>query len=314
MSRNFGLGSRSMVDAGRLALEREANMGGISLGSVATHVERWSQFVTFAKENAIGRMENISRDLVTAYGKTLIDRVNNEQLSAAYAQNLVSTVNTTMAAATKGEWQSVRPVNDCGLPQRSSVRTTIPGALDQSRFENALAALRESGAARGMVIAELARELGLRSKEASLLDARAALRQVRESGHVQITLGTKGGQARELHVTPRQMDVLQRAAAVQQTTDRAVMPGDKNWREWREGGLRAIRETVQQYTGGGLHDLRAAYACQQYQKITGHPAPVETGGKRAVARDIDHAARSQIAEELGHHRVDVIAAYIGGRG
>jgi hypothetical protein len=43
-------------------------------------------------------------------------------------------------------------------------------------------------------------------------------------------------------------------------------------------------------------------------------APVETGGKRSVTRDSDHAARLQIAEELGHHREDVVAAYIGGRG
>ena len=316
MSRNFGLGSRDMVDAARMALEKEAGFlagAGLSYASVATHVARWSQFVDFAKEQNIGRMERISPELVIEFGKVLLERVNSEQLSAAYAQNLVSSINTVMAAATKGEWKSVNPVRDCQLPERSSVRATVPGALDQIRFDRALTALRGAGSERGAIIVELARELGLRSKEASLLDARASLRQARETGHMQITVGTKGGQVRELPVTPRQMDVLQRAVVVQ-GTDRGVMPSDKNWREWREGGLRAIRETVQQHTSGGLHDLRAAYACQRYREITGHPAPVETDGKRSVGRDIDHTARLQIAEELGHHRADVVAAYIGGRG
>jgi len=302
-----------MVDAARMALERELDRGGLGHASVATHVERWSAFVDFAKEQNIGRMERISSELVIAYGATLTDKVNTEQMAPSYAQNLISSINTVMAAATSGEWQSVGPVSDCHLSQRSSIRITVPGALDPERFENALRAFRGSGSERGVVIAELARELGLRSKEASLLDARMALRQAQETGHVCVTLGTKGGSARDVPVNQLQIDVLRRAATVQ-GTDRAVMPGDKNWREWREGGLRSIREIVQQYTGGGLHDLRAAYACQKYREITGHPAPVETGGKRTVARDIDYAARRQLAEELGHHRVDVIAAYIGSRG
>lgn len=258
MSRNFGLGSRDMLDAGRMALEREADRGGMSLGSVASHVERWSSFVDFAKEQNIGRMERISSELVIAYGATLTDKVNTEQMAPSYAQNLISSINTVMAAATRGEWQSVGPVSDCHLSQRSSIRITVPGALDRERFENALAALRGSDTERGVVIAELARALGLRSKEASLLDARAAFRQAQETGYVCVTLGTKGGSARNVPVNQLQVDVLRRAADVQ-GMDRALMPCDKNWREWREGGLRAIRETVQQTTGGGLHDLRAAY-------------------------------------------------------
>jgi hypothetical protein len=302
-----------MVDAGRMALEREADQGGMSLASVATNVERWSQFVSFAKENGVARMENISQDLVIAYGNTLIEKVDTEQLSPSYAQNLVSSINVVMSAATGGQWQSVGPVTVCHLPQRSAIRNTVPGSLDRLRFENTLAALRESGAARGAAIAELARDLGLRSKEASLLDARVALRQAQETGSVHIVLGTKGGYARGIPVNTLQMDVLRRAANVQ-GIERGVMPGDKNWREWREGGLRAIRETVQQYTNGGLHDLRAAYACQRYREITGHLAPVEACGKLTSARAVDYAARLQIAQELGHNRVDVVAEYIGGRG
>jgi hypothetical protein len=60
--------------------------------------------------------------------------------------------------------------------------------------------------------------------------------------------------------------------------------------------------------------VRAAYACQWYEFITGAPAPVMTGGIMTAARDADLDARRKIAVELGHgdERIDVTAAYLGG--
>jgi hypothetical protein len=60
----------------------------------------------------------------------------------------------------------------------------------------------------------------------------------------------------------------------------------------------------------GFHDMRAAYACERYQAITGHPAPVITGIRQAD-KALDKKARILLAQELGHNRTDVVAAYIG---
>ncbi len=59
-----------------------------------------------------------------------------------------------------------------------------------------------------------------------------------------------------------------------------------------------------------VNDLRAAYACERYAELTGHPAPV-VAGHRSATREEDRAARTVIAQELGHGRIDVLGAYVG---
>ena len=133
-----------------------------------------------------------------------------------------------------------------------------------------------------------------------------------KTGAVTVTDGTKGGREREVPITSEaQREALERAAQAQGDA-RAVMPADQNWQSWREGGLRDARELVQAATGGGLHDLRAAYACERYEALTGHAAPA--AGGQIEDRDRDAAARLAVAEELGHGRVDVTSEYVGGRG
>jgi hypothetical protein len=232
-------------------------------------------------------------------------------MSAAYAQNLVSAVNTVMGLATSGRWQTVSPTRECGIAERCAVRGEAPGALDRESFSRAVEAVREQLGDRAAAVVELARELGLRSKEASVIDARSAYAEALSRGAVTISEGTKGGREREVPITSeRQIEALQRAAEVQ-GSDKSMIPASESWKSWREGDLRDAREIVQQHTGGGLHDLRAAYACERYESLTGHAAPV--AGGEIVDRDLDRAAREQIAAELGHGRIDVVSEYIGGR-
>ncbi|MDR5900380.1 hypothetical protein QC823_15550 [Halomonas vilamensis] len=86
------------------------------------------------------------------------------------------------------------------------------------------------------------------------------------------------------------------------------MPPDKNWKSWRENGLRETRETLQKHGVDRLHDLRSAYACERYQALTGHAAPVLGGN---APRELDRTARQQIASELGHGRTDITNSYLG---
>jgi len=300
-TRNYGWGSRDMASAARIALEATEK----SFGTVDTVTRNFEQFKAFCKEKGVGRMERITPELVQEYGRGLADKVDNEEMTAGYAQNLVSSVNSAMNAATRGEWKSVSPTKECLIPQRSNVRTepTVPRA----EATKAINELNDRQAA----IAQLAQDLGLRSKEASLIDAKSVLAQAENQGKVTITDGTKGGREREIPIThERQIESLRAAAAVQ-GNDRSMIPTEQSWKGFRAGELRDARESLQAATGGGLHDLRAAYACERYESLTGHPAPVNGG--TIEDKQLDREAREQIASELGHGRIDVVSAYVGGR-
>jgi integrase len=306
---NFGLGSRDAAKAGTFALNAAARDGTLSYSSAATIGERWDQFVQWARDEGARWMEDYSREMVVAYGQELAELVSAGEMAASTAQNLVSAVNTVMNLATRGQWESVSPTRECGIAERSSIRSEAPGALDREAYERALDAVREQLGERAAAVVELAREFGLRSKEASLLDARAALAEALSKGVISVSEGTKGGREREVPITSqKQLDALSRASEAQ-GSDRSMIPHDQSWKTWREGTLRDAREIVRGYTGEGLHGLRSAYACERYEALTGSPAPV--AGGEVPDRALDREARSIIAEELGHSRIDVTNEYMG---
>lgn len=73
------------------------------------------------------------------------------------------------------------------------------------------------------------------------------------------------------------------------------------------------REVLHEHGLKGFHELRAAYACDRYEHLTGQAAPIYGSLRYGVDRGLDRQARRQIGLELGHNRVDVVSAYIGGR-
>ncbi|HHJ1707606.1 TPA: integrase, partial [Pseudomonas aeruginosa] len=77
--------------------------------------------------------------------------------------------------------------------------------------------------------------------------------------------------------------------------------------------IRPARDVLHAHNLKGFHELRAAYACERYEQITHHPAPINGGLCCQADRNLDREARRQISYELGHGRIDVVAAYIGGR-
>ena len=143
-----------------------------------------------------------------------------------------------------------------------------------------------------------------------MLDAVSALNEAVKTGEVTIERGTKGGRSRRFTVSSdRQLTALQQAADVQGSS-RAVMPPEEDWKSWRETGLRHIRETLKKFGIRGIHELRSAYACERYEQLTGFRAPVLGGN---APSDLDRKARLQISAELGHSRIDITNAYLGGQ-
>jgi integrase len=246
--------------------------------------------------------------------------VGNKTLSVAYAQNLLSTVNVVLATLRKDRALSISPRQYIG--ERSHIRQHAP-CLDRNVLTQSKAAGqpisqtrdREGYQSHILMVARLARDFGLRFREASLLDARQALKEAQQQHRINITQGTKGGRGNEkdrwVPVTPETLQTLQQAASLQQQ-HRNLIPPHMAYVQWRNHSYSQWRPMAKSLGIKGFHELRAAYACERYRQITGYPAPVITGGRPAAPGELDRQARMILAQELGHGRIDVIAAYIGG--
>ncbi len=233
-------------------------------------------------------------------------------MSRAYAQNLLSSVNVVLQAMRDDRQVRVAPV-DC-VGQRSRTRINPPAGLDRKAVRQCADQLRQNGRERIAAIAEISRALGLRLKEASLLNARVALDQAKERGAVNITAGTKGGRG---HRVDRWVPVPSRAigclvqAAKAQGDGRNLIPPDLSWRQWNTKVHHVWASVRDDHGLKKIHDLRAAYACDRYRQLTGSVAPA-IADRLCTDRSNDRAARQTIAQELGHARIDVVSAYIGG--
>lgn len=77
--------------------------------------------------------------------------------------------------------------------------------------------------------------------------------------------------------------------------------------------VRPACDTIHAHNLKGFHELRAVYACERYEQITLHCAPINGGKCCQLNQRLDHETRKQVSYELGHCRIDMVAAYIGGR-
>lgn len=307
--RNFGFG-KQMAWAGCQALGERYGDG--HFATVAAHADRWSRFAEWTKaESGVRDARDVSIETVTAYAEALAERVREGAMSVAYAHNLLSTVNVVLETL-RGD-RTIRVAPAAAVGDRTHVCAVAPSGLDRESVRQCTAALRGNGETRIAAVVELARELGLRLREASMLDTRGALRQAITRGAVNITAGTKGGRGnrvdRWVPASERTIAALRQAMRAQ-STGRNLIPAGMSWKHWNDRVHHVWANAREQHGLAKLHDLRAAYACERYAAITGSPAPA-VAGHREAGKGIDREARAIIAAELGHSRVDVVTAYVG---
>jgi hypothetical protein len=106
---------------------------------------------------------------------------------------------------------------------------------------------------------------------------------------------------------------LQFARKASPTGSRNLLARDESYAAFLQQTVLPAREALHEQELKGFHELRAAYACERYEQLTGHAAPVNGGHCYRIDRNLDQQARQQISLELGHNRIDVVSAYIGGR-
>ncbi len=305
--RNFGWGKK-LEWAGKQALR--AAFGNGHYSTVASHVNRWRKFCEWLRKQGIRDARQISRAELAQFAGYLAQRTD-EDMSIAYAKNQLSSANVVLESLRGDRTVWVKPGDFLG--RRSTVRSSVPGGMDRAQVKVAADTLTATGKQRVAAVALLCRELGLRRREASLLDVRLAHHQAAQLGRVNIVAGTKGGRGKTVDRWVPVSDTAMQAIRFAETVignDSKLVPADQSLAQWLPRISKDWTNAVSLLGLGNLRDLRAAYACDRYVQLTGIQAPVVAGG-RATPKSVDREARQAIAQELGHNRPEVIAAYIG---
>ena len=316
--RNFGYG-RQLSYAGPQALKDM--FGGGHYGTVKAHSDRWLAFVRWCRSEqgpGINDARQIDRKVLAGYAAYLRDLVRRGGLAVSTAQNRLSSVNRTLAALRGDQYVKLPSPSKALGKQRTWVRDSVPQGQDREQVKQIVDALCRHDLLRAAAIVLLARATGMRLREATLADLPRLSREVREIGMINIQDGTKGGRAgasapRWISVDDHVRDALGFAWQVSPAGSRNLIAPHESYLKLLQEIIRPARDILHAHNLKGFHELRAAYACERYEQITQRPAPINGGKCCQVDRNLDGEARRRISYELGHDRIDVIAAYIGGR-
>ncbi|MBP6421706.1 MAG: integrase domain-containing protein [Propionivibrio sp.] len=313
--RNFGFG-KQMDWAGHQALKDIYGRG--HFGTVASHAQRWRQFCRWARSTyGINDACTINQLILDNYAADLAERVEDETLAVSYAQNLIVSVNITLEALRQDKAIRIEsPASWVG--KRQTVRTRVPDGMDWSDIDHLVARLRAKKLQRAAVIVLLCRSIGIRLREAILANYADWQRQSMERGQIDIREGTKGGRGKEVArwvpVSERGLLAIREAVhARNQLGGQNLLKPDENFDDLVNAGeVHRARKVLHEFGVKGYHELRAAWACERYEEISGATAPVVQAGT-SLGQENDDSFRLILARELGHDRIDVVVAYIGAR-
>ncbi|KNH30272.1 integrase [Pseudomonas syringae] len=315
--RNFGYG-RQMSYAGPQALKDL--FGGGHYGTVKAHSDRWQAFVRWCRSDdgpGLNDARQIDRQILSDYAAHLRHLVERGDLAIATAQNRLSSVNRTMGALRGDQYVKVPSPSKALEMQRTTIRTTVPQGQDREHVMRIVEALSEQHP-RAAAIAQLARATGMRLREAILADLPRLQREAEQFGKINIQDGTKGGRSgvsapRWITVSDQIRKALAFAHQVSPHGSRNLLAPNESYLDFLTSNVRPARDLLHAHELRGFHELRAAYACERYEQIIDHLAPINGGNCYQLDRHLDQQARAQIGYELGHGRIDVVSAYIGGR-
>ncbi|MEJ1383067.1 MAG: integrase domain-containing protein [Candidatus Sedimenticola sp. (ex Thyasira tokunagai)] len=293
-----------------------------SFSTIATQTERFSLFANWLKENhAIKDMRWIEKSHLVEYAEHLLKKVEQGNLAIATAHNRLSAVNKVLETARADREVWVAPGDY--LPERSGIASTnrAPTAdlLDKQKDH-----LRnQPNGERLQLILDLGKHFGLRFEESAKLNARTAKEQAENKGYIRVLDGTKGGRARLIPIESRHQLAVLRKATELQDNHRSLIPADQTYAEFRNAAYKSIQNAPMR----GFHGTRHGYAQSRYQQITGAICPVKAGITHGTAhyrflseklgisvneaKTLDKEARLQVAQELGHGRIEVTNAYLG---
>lgn len=275
------------------------------MGSRATQAARFSILQLCADQLIeAGYKLPSAKSLKPKHVEALLSRWRAEGLSAGTLKNRLAAVRDWAGWVGKA---SILPKDNesLGVPARATFGGSKAQKLDLER----VAAIPDRHV---QVSLRLQAAFGLRREEA--LKIRPGLA---DGGDHLILQGSwcKGGRARAVPIlSERQRALLDEAREL--AGDGSLIPADRSY-------IQQVRVYQYQALRAGIsnpHGLRHAYAQARYKALTGWACPA--AGGRSVGdlspaereRERDDLARQVVADELGHGRAEIAAAYLGGRG
>ncbi len=316
--RNFGYG-RQLSYAGPKAL-RDL-FGGGHHATVKAHSDRWQAFVRWCRSEdgpGFNNAREIDRQTLLDYVEHLRQQVEQGAIGIATAQNRLSSVNRTMAAL-RGDPSVKVPSPSMALGmRRTSVRRSVPQGQDHEQVKRIVDVLCEHQIPRAAAIVQLARATGMRLREAILADLPRLKHENEHCGKINIRDGIQGGRShvsvlRWITVNDPIHDALKFAEQVSPNGSRNLLAPNESYVDLQRKIVRPAREILHSHNLKGFHELRVAYACERYEQITHHLAPINGGRCYQLDRRLDQDARVQISYELGLGRIDLLSNYIGSR-
>lgn len=323
-SKNFGLGSRDIKQAAKNALHEKCNASQVGFTTVDVQANRFNQFATYIKDqHGVNDMRDIEKEHVAQYADELQAKFDCGTIGVKTAHDYLSAVNSVLSQAIGNNTLRVT-ASQAGLPRRSGI-TTDNKAISSERHEQ----VKNELSPRLSAIAEMQRQLGFRFEEAAKSNPSIMFQEAHQKSAVTISDGTKGGQPRVLPITSQnQIDALKNASAIQ-GQDRSMIPSHQSY-------IQFSRETYREHANIGhqSHGERHTFAHNSYSHhmqsqtgVKGIECPIASGYGRSEkhhqyiadrvgctvqeAKQLDSSARMSVAEELGHHRIDITNAYLG---
>lgn len=287
---------------------------GAQEGTIKTHCSRLPDFIKFTKSQGLSARDaaKFPADHLSNYAADVARRYHHGEIKKiSTAHSYITAINKTFESLT-GKNPGLSPTKEIGV-NRSEIRETVPTGLDSKEAESVADQLAQDYPRTAATI-NLERSLGLRAKEAALMNCKVALKEAEKKGRVNVTEGTKGGRGQNVDryvpiTKPEQLRALREAAAVQ-GNGKNLIPGNKTWVQHYNHNRYVLGR--HQSLIDNQHDLRAGYACQRYKELTGHDAPVcRLAGESGPDKQVDKNAREILSKELGHNRVDVTNSYLG---
>jgi hypothetical protein len=286
----------------------------------STHKQRAVTFVQFCRRHSIKDARDIDREFVLSFGQYVRQRIEGEfqwsdgavdtSISVAYAHNLISTVNVIMRAFRGDNALKISGKQDLGVC-RKSVRTRQIQA-DVVDAKDAADRAIVAGFERGSAVILMARAWGMRVREAILADLDRMMREIKRTGEAAILEGCKGGRKsrdRTIRANEFRMEALNFAIEVRPKGSKNLLSETDNMKKFLLRELNPCRSILKQACVPTFQELRAGFAQDVYEEILAGPSPL-----RQPVRDkvLDRIARAEVSRQLGHNRIRVASAYVGG--
>jgi site-specific recombinase XerC len=292
--------------------EHNGRKSGGSVSAYATQAKRAETlYSAFSELRELGfKLENV-REFRGRHMKTLGQLWESKGQAPSTIQNKISTLRVFSEWIGKsGMIESTEHyVSNPEAARRSSINKTDKSWSQQGVDRAALIAQVAARDPRIAIQLELQHGFGLRPRESWQLRPHLA----DKGSYLQIIHGTKGGRDRVVAIdTPEKRALIDRAKTFAATRSSSMGDPRKTLAQVKNHYYDVVRDCGIKRKGGLMitsHGLRHEKVNDDYERKTGVASPVRGGAP--VDREIDRAARLEIAEELGHSRESITTHYLG---